>query len=478
MSSSISLAPDQCRRARLARDARFDGRFFVAVVTTGIYCRPICPAKAPLERNVRYFDTAFAAAEAGFRPCLRCRPDSAPGSPAWRGTDTTLRRALRLIDEGALTDGNMTQLAERLGIGERHLRGLFQRRFGVSPKAYALHRQCLFAKQLLHETQLPITEIAFASGFSSVRRFNDTFHSRIGLSPREVRRQQKTHDTLGIELKLSYRPPYAWETLRDFYAQRSIEGLEWVGDNYLGRHFQWGSASGKFTAYFDEPGPNHASSQRHGHHAMRVELTLDDLRQLAPVVANIRRVLDLDADPEVIAAVIEPTIERSATDGLPKPSLVSGLRLPGIWSPFEARIRAILGQQVSIIAARRLTQTLVNALGEPASDGGRHFPTPSAIAQDDLAFLGMPQRRRQTLKDLATAAMNEQDNESISGIGPWTRDYARLRGDSDPDVWLPGDAGVKRALKQLPSVDPESATPWRSYLLLQLWNLDHEHQAR
>src|SRR5690606_25012830 len=181
-------------------------------------CRPICPAKAPLERNVRYFDTAFAAAEAGFRPCLRCRPDSAPGSPAWRGTDTTLRRALRLIDEGALTDGNMTQLAERLGIGERNQRDLYQRRFGVSPKTYALQRQCLFAKQLLHETQLPITGIAFASGFSNVRRFNDTFHSRIGLSPREVRRQQKTHDTLGIELKLSYRPPYAWETLRDFYA--------------------------------------------------------------------------------------------------------------------------------------------------------------------------------------------------------------------------------------------------------------------
>ncbi|ALM51560.1 DNA-3-methyladenine glycosylase 2 family protein [Halomonas huangheensis] len=453
-----SLDPEHCRVARMARDARFDGRFFVAVVTTGIYCRPICPAPAPHERNVRYYASALEAASAGFRPCLRCRPDSAPGSPAWQGTDTTLRRALRLIDEGALSTGNMTQLADRLGIGERHLRGLFQRRFGVSPKAYALHRQCLFAKQLLHQTRLPITQIAFASGFSSVRRFNDTFRQRIGLAPRDIRRQHADNkDTQqSMQLTLSYRPPYAWQTYRNFMRKRAIAGLEWVEENAVGRHFLWAGTSGHFTA--------HHQPQRH---AFRVELALDDLRQLAPVVANIRRILDLDADCELIE-------QHLATNQTHLP-LLNGLRLPGTWSPFEAMIRAVLGQQVSLIAARRLTQQLVNALGQPAPANGRHFPGAEAIAGSDLTFLGMPGRRRQTLIDVARASLEgNHDFLNVSGIGPWTRDYARLRGDSNPDVWLTGDAGLRRALKQWPDLDAEQAAPWRSYLLMQLWSLEDE----
>ncbi|MBB3231332.1 DNA-3-methyladenine glycosylase 2 family protein [Halomonas stenophila] len=446
----------QCRQARLARDARFDGRFVVGVTTTGIYCRPICPATLPHERNVRYFDSALAAAEAGFRPCLRCRPDSAPDSPAWRGTHTTLERALRLIDDGALRDDSLTALCDRLGIGERYLRRLFQQRIGVSPKAYAQHRQCLFAKQLLHQTTLPVTDIAYASGFRSLRRFNDAFRSRIGLAPRDLRRRAGEPGE-GLTLRLAYRPPYAWETLRDFHASRAIEGLEWVGERHYGRCLRWGEARGQFTA-------EHLPDC----HAFRVRLELDDLQALAPVVRRIRRVLDLDAD----TATIEAHLGRA----LPGLRLIEGLRLPGVWSPFEAGVRAILGQQVAIGAARRLVTRLVAALGEPAADGHRHFPTPAAVAGSDLAFLAMPGTRRETLRRFAAwyaggdASNDPAEWTALKGIGPWTANYAALRGTGHPDIWLAGDAGVRRALPRLDGADPASAAPWRSYLTLQLWS--------
>ncbi|RTR06901.1 DNA-3-methyladenine glycosylase 2 family protein [Halomonas nitroreducens] len=446
----------QCRQARLARDARFDGRFFVAVTTTGIYCRPVCPATPPHEHNVRYFPSALAAAEAGYRPCLRCRPDSAPDSPAWRGTHTTLERALRLIDEGALRDDSLAALCDRLGIGERYLRRLFQQRIGVSPKAYAQHRQCLFAKQLLHQTTLPVTDIAYASGFRSLRRFNDAFRSRIGLAPRDLRRRAGEAGE-GLTLHLAYRPPYAWKRLRDFHASRAIEGLEWVGKRHYGRCIRWGETTGRFTA-------EHVP----GRQAFRVRLELDDLKALAPVVRCIRRVLDLDADTA--------TIEAHLTRALPGLALVEGLRLPGVWSPFEAGMRAILGQQVSIVAARRLVTELVAALGEPAGDGCRHFPTPAAVADSDLAFLAMPGARRETLRRFAAwyAGGDASDDPAawtaLKGIGPWTANYAALRGTGHPDIWLAGDAGLRRALPRLDGADPASASPWRSYLTLQLWS--------
>ncbi|MBB3139307.1 DNA-3-methyladenine glycosylase 2 family protein [Halomonas organivorans] len=457
------LDPAQCRQARLARDARFDGRFVVAVTTTGIYCRPICPATPPRETNVRYFDSALAAAEAGFRPCLRCRPDSAPDSPAWRGTRATLERALRLIDDGALRDGPLGALCERLGVGERHLRRLFHEQLGVSPKAYAQHRQCLFAKQLLHQTTLPITDIAYASGFRSLRRFNDAFLNRIGLAPRELRRRAGTPSQAGepLTLWLAYRPPYAWPALRDFHAGRAIPGLEWVGEEHYGRHIRWDAADGRtatgqFTA-------EHVPERQ----AFRVRLELDDLQVLSPVVRRIRRVLDLDADTA--------TIEAHLADAFPTLELVEGLRLPGIWSPFEAGARAILGQQVSTDAARGLVTRLVEALGEPAGNG-YHFPTPAAVAGSALDCLRMPGARKATLKRFSSwYADGEADDEptawtTLKGIGPWTASYAALRGTSHPDVWLAGDAGVRRALPCLHGAAPATAAPWRSYLTLQLWS--------
>lgn len=450
------LEPERCRQARLARDARFDGRFFVAVKSTGIYCRPICPATPPLERNVSYFDSAVAAARAGYRPCLRCRPDSAPDSPAWRGNQTTLERALRLIDEGALQHDSLARLCERLGIGERYLRQLFQQRFGVSPKRYALYRQCLFAKQLLHQTELPVTDVAYASGFRSLRRFNDAFKHQIGLTPRELRREPAISAPT-LTLRLAYRPPYAWQALRDFYLNRRIEGLEWVGERHYGRTITWGEARGHFTA-------EHRPEQHH----FLVTLELDDLRALSPVVRNIRRSLDLDADIQ--------TIEAHLAHSLPGLALVEGLRLPGIWSLFEAGIRAILGQQVSVTAARRLVTTLVEALGESAGDRGHYFPTPERIAQDELAFLKLPGARRDTLRRFAEwYATNDNAHDpaawtALKGIGPWTADYAAMRGAGYPDIWLGGDLGVKKALDELNGADPAAASPWRSYLTFQLWS--------
>ncbi|WP_081696333.1 DNA-3-methyladenine glycosylase 2 family protein [Litchfieldella anticariensis] len=455
------LDPDLCRQARLSRDARFDGRFFIAVKTTGIYCRPICPATPPKESNVVYFDSAVAAAQAGFRPCLRCRPDSAPDSPAWRGTQTTLERALRLIDEGALQEGSLSCLCERLGIGERYLRRLFQQRFGVAPKAYALYRQCLFAKQLLHQTTLPVTDIAYASGFRSLRRFNDAFKAQIGLTPREVRRES-TERSPELILRLAYRPPYAWESLRDFFISRHIEGLEWVDERHYGRCIAWGEARGHFTA-----------EHRPDRHDFLVRLELDDLRMLSPVVRRIRRLLDLDADTSVI--------ETHLTQALPGLPLIEGLRLPGVWSLFEAGIRAILGQQVTVAAARRLVTTLVATLGEPACESeGQvryHFPTPSQIAGSDLTFLKMPESRRETLRRFASFYRQQADSAdepstwtALKGIGQWTADYATMRGAGDPDIWLAGDLGVKKALPSLNSHDPAGAAPWRSYLTLQLWS--------
>ncbi|WP_336296574.1 MULTISPECIES: DNA-3-methyladenine glycosylase 2 family protein [Chromohalobacter] len=451
------LDPDRCRVARLSRDVRFDGRFFVGVTTTGIYCRPICPARPPRDDNVRYFPSAVSAAQAGFRPCLRCRPDSAPESPAWHGNHTTLRRALRLIDEGALSQASLGALCDRLGIGERYLRLLFKQHLGVSPKAYALHRQCLFAKQLLHQSALPVADIAYASGFTSLRRFNDAFRRQVGHAPRELRRTPRPPSE-NLTLTLAYRPPYAWEWLRDFLAVRRIDKLEWGDAHRYGRYIQWGSARGHFTA-------EHMPDQ----HCFRVTLNLDDLGALSPVVRNIRRVLDLDAD----TALIEAQLQKTLPETFP---LVEGLRLPGLWSPFEAGIRAVLGQQVSISAARGHTTNLVEALGEPTAEGGRHFPTAAQVADSDLTFLRMPQARRDCLRGLAHAACEQcLDDDprcwtALKGIGPWSADYAALRGTSHPDIWLGGDLGVKRALTSLDAIEPDLAAPWRSYLTLQLWS--------
>lgn len=449
---------DIYQRARLSRDARFDGQFFVAVTSTGIFCRNICPAPAPKEQHVQYYPSAVMALAAGFRPCLRCRPDSAPGSPAWRGTDATVKRAISLIQQGALQQACLPQLAARLGVSERYLRQLFTAELGIAPKRYALLQQLLLAKQLLQSSALPISSVALASGFQSIRSFNAQCKAVLKLTPGEIRRRQQAPSST-IELYLCYRPPYAWQPLRDFLRQRQIPELEWSGEDHYGRTFRYQQAVGAFTLY-------HQPQQ----HRFRLELQLDQLSLLQPVLQNIRRIFDLDVDITHVEQDLAPQLAQLS-------SAVSGLRLPGLWSPFEAGVRAILGQQVTIRAAHQLVQQLVLHLGEQHA-GQRLFPTAQAIADSELRFLKMPQARRETLRSFSRYMQQSEQAEDIDawqtlkGIGPWTCQYARMRGLSDPDIWLAGDAGVKNALKQSAiSFSADAGRPWRSYLTLQLWQL-------
>lgn len=458
------MDPETCRRARLARDPRFDGRFFIAVKTTGIYCRPICPAPTAKEENVTYFDSAIEAANQGYRPCLRCRPDSAPSSFAWKGTDTTLERALRLIDNGALIDGTVTELSDQLGIGPRYLNKLFQARLGTSPKQYAQYQQLLFAKSLLQQTRLPVAEVALAAGFGSVRRFNDCFVRSLQLTPSELRRRSGGSASAGLNLFLSYRPPYDWDALRGFLHSRLIPDLEWCGTERYGRTFHWPSADGgalhgRFTA-----------RHRPKRCGFEVSVALDRPGPLLPIVCNIRRLLDLDAD---IAHIDEQLAQLPALANRLRP----GLRLPGIWDPFEAGVRAILGQQVSVAAARGLVTTLVHRIGPELGDQ-RRFPSAKEMAGARLDFLKMPGSRRDTLKRFSefyaeqNRAPDPDQWQALKGIGPWTVSYARMRGLSDSDIWLGTDLGVQRTLEREGlTLDPQAASPWRSYLTFQLWNL-------
>ena len=452
------LSLDTCQKARQSRDPRFDGRFFIAVKTTGIYCRTVCPATLPKEINVEYFENALQAANAGYRPCLRCKPDSAPGSPAWLGSGATLNRALRLIDQGALHSGSIMMLASRLGISERYLRKLFNEHIGVPPKAYSLYQQCLFAKTLLHQTGLPVTEIALASGFESIRRFNDCFKQQLKLTPTQLRKQSQKLSAK-LELRLSYRPPFNWVKMQQFLSARLIPKLEWIGDDYYGRSFIHQGIKGHFTAYHQDQ-----------KHQFKIHIVLEDNQVLKSVINNIRRILDLDTD----LLKIEHDLAQALND---ETLITKGLRLPGIWDTFESGIRAILGQQISVTAAKNLVSQLVETLGHTDSDGVRYFPTPKAVLCSDLAFFKMPERRKETIMRYAKfwvehpiEAQNPDNWLTLKGIGPWTVNYAKMRGNSDPDIFLGTDLGIIKALNNTQLFNPDDAAPWRSYLTFQLWS--------
>ena len=453
------LSASICQQARLARDARFDGLFFTAVSSTGIYCRPICPARAPAEQHVSYYFSAAAASAAGFRPCLRCRPDSAPGSAAWQGTQTTLQRALRLIDEGALQHHTQEQLSQRLGISERYLRKLFQQQLGVAPKQYALMQQVLFAKKLLHETTLPVATVAFQSGFNSLRRFNDAFKQQLQLTPASIRRHRSAAGDV-TELELSYRPPLAWQHMLDFWQLRTLHGIDWVDGNSYGRTFSWQQQAG----WFDIT-PRTDNS-------LTLKLHWPGKQGLFHLVQHLRRLLDLDAN----MLQIEQQLQRHP---LFTGKIINGLRIPGVWDSWEAGVRAVLGQQVSVAGARTQLNRLVETLGQAVAGDKKLFPSPAAVAQSDLQMIKVPQARRDTLKALATFVLQQPDAtpeqwQHIKGIGPWTISYARLRGLSDSDVWLGGDLGVQKALAKnagtgSSALEHNGLAPWRSYATFQLW---------
>ncbi|GAA0854677.1 DNA-3-methyladenine glycosylase 2 family protein [Aliiglaciecola litoralis] len=450
------------QQARKARDARFDGQFFVAVKSTGIFCRPICPAPSPKEENVEYFSLAPLAMQAGYRPCLRCRPDSAPGSFAWKGVDTTVERAIKLL---RIHPGlKVCEICEKLGVSDRYLRALFTRKLGIAPKQFRIFEQLLFAKQLLHQSKLSVEDVAQASGFSSARRLQDNLKTGLQLTPTQIRKNAMTRSEplIGssagtLHIQLSFRAPYDWQRLRGFLAMRAIAGIEEVSETFYARHFSLDKVSGYFKATFNQ-----------AKQCFDVQLQIAELSHIQAVVQHIRRVLDLDADPHVIHQGLLST-------GLDSKALVSGLRIPGIWSTFEAGCRAILGQQISVKAAINLVTALAHQLGEK-HQGKLIFPTAEAVAGSDLAFLKMPSKRRDSLRAFGAYCAQHPDVStlddwlSIKGIGPWTVAYAKMRGQSDPDIWLDTDLVIKKQIQQN-QLNPAAAQPWRSYLTFQLWSM-------
>ncbi len=478
----MDLDHDACYRAVKLRDARFDGRFFTAVKTTGIYCRPVCPARTPKSANVTFYPTAAAAQEAGFRPCLRCRPETAPDMPAWRGTSTTVTRGLALIELGALDEGHVEALAERLGLGERQLRRLFRQHLGASPIGVAQTRRVLLAKQLIHETHLPMTQIAFASGFGSIRRFNETFHDLFGRPPGELRRLSGPEVTLErseFSLLLRYKPPYDWPAMLKFLERRAIPGVERVARGVYSRTIALDGVQGRISV---QPG---------GAHALRASIRISRLATLPNIIARLRRQFDLAADPLSIAAHL-------GTDPVLAPlvKMRPGLRVPGAWDGFELAMRAVLGQQIRVAAAIGLAGRLVAAYGEPLAEPDGNlthvFPTPQALAEADLATLGMPRSRAATLSGVAAAALANPDLfgahcdldqaierlRGIRGVGEWTAQYIALRQLREPDAFPAADIGLMRALVdargQRPSAPEllaraEPWRPWRAYAAQHLW---------
>jgi AraC family transcriptional regulator of adaptative response / DNA-3-methyladenine glycosylase II len=474
----VELNREIYRAARLARDPRFDGKFFVAVRTTSVFCRPVCPARSPKEENIDYYPSAAAALEAGFRPCLRCRPESW-GTPAWDGTTTTVIRALRLIDEGGLESGGVDALADRLGIGSRHLRRLFLQHLGATPIAVAQAERLLSAKKLIDETTLPLTAIAIASRYGSIRRFNAAFRATYGRSPRELRRGSKRPSNSGsCTLQFRYRPPYDYDALLHFLAKRAIAGVEYISGDIYRRSIVLDGQPGWLEV---KPCAGHALT-------LRVELV--GPARLLHVVARVRRIFDLDADPLAVHSSLkrDPLLARLV-------KARPGLRVPGAWDGFELGVRAILGQQVSVAGASTLTARLAAKFGHPVPfqvDGlACTFPTADELADADLS-IGIPASRADAIREFARAVVSEalvfdggQDATAfaarlcaIRGLGPWTAQYIGMRALSDPDAFPAGDLVLLRAtgMKTTAQLErhAERWRPWRAYAAMQIWQGVHD----
>jgi AraC family transcriptional regulator of adaptative response / DNA-3-methyladenine glycosylase II len=470
-----------CSRARLSRDARFDGKFFIGVLGSGVYCRPICPAPTAKEKNVRYFVSAAAAAEAGFRPCLRCRPESSPGTPAWLGTSNTVSRALRLIGESGLEDGGVEVLAERMGVGSRHLRRLFLRHLGATPTAVARTRRLHFAKKLIDETTLPMSQIALASGFGSVRRFNAGIREVYHRTPTQIRRlarQTSIQPQNQYLFRLRFRPPYDWPGMLAFLAPRATPGVESVELGLYRRSISLGGSDG----YFEVSLANE--------NTLAVRVQFGDPRSLYGIIERVRAMFDLTADWSAIAPSLrtDPVLRRRV-------EATPGLRVPGCWNAFELATRAILGQQISVRAATMLAGRIVKAFGKPVSATGNitHlFPEPDVLAEADIASVGLPRARAETIRTFARAVRDGRftfegvvDMEAflarlcaIPGIGEWTAQYVAMRALGEPDAFPADDLGLQRALDSSSARElvrrAEAWRPWRAYAAMYLWTIAGE----
>jgi AraC family transcriptional regulator, regulatory protein of adaptative response / DNA-3-methyladenine glycosylase II len=469
-----------CFRAMASRDRRFDGRFVAAVRTTRVYCRPGCPAPLPKPRNVVFFAHAAAAEAAGFRPCRRCRPELSPEVRTCPDTSKTVTRAVRLIAEGALDgDGRLESLGARLGMGGRHLRRLFAKHLGASPIAVAQTRRIHFARRLLDETALSITDVALGSGFSSIRRFNDLFRRTFLMSPSDARSTRRKRESGDVRLRLPYMPPYDWHSMMTFLHERAIPGVEAVDGDAYRRSIEIAGAAAGFE--ISPIGDEHSLSLR-----LLATFPVDLLR----IVERVRRLFDVDCDPAQIA-------QHLGRDG--RLAVIvrkhPGLRLPGAWDPFEMAVRAILGQQVSVRAASTLAGRLVRAFGDPVAvelRGITHqFPSAARLADADLSRIGVPGVRAQAIRSLARAIADkslaldgsrELDASvagltGLPGIGPWTAQYIAMRALGEPDALPAGDLGVRKALARNGCRPSHAdivrlAEPWRpfrAYAVMYLW---------
>ena len=478
----MTLDPEICWRAWTTRDARFVGRFVMAVTSTHIYCRPGCPARLPARRNVRFYATPAAAESAGFRACLRCRPDRAPGAPAANGTAATVTRALRLIDEGALADGSLETLAARLGVTSRWLRELFERHVGAAPLDVARTRKAHLARKLIEETALPLEDVAAAAGYGSARRLRSAMQETFERAPSAMRRGPSTASDGALELRLAARTPFDPAPLLGFFAARAVHGVEEVRDGVYRRAF----------ALEGEPA---TLEVRMLPDAVLLRLPPRAAAALPRVVARVSRMFDLDADVDAIAQWLakDPRLARSLRGRV--------VRVPGAFDAFEAGVRAMLGQQVSVAAARTLAGRLAQAAGAPLAMRARAaggsgalthvFPTPAAVAAAPLEKLGLTRARAAALRNFAAVvadgsldlgAFRGLDDaveklSALPGIGDWTAQYLAMRALGEPDAFPAGDLGVRQALARagrLPSerevrARAERWRPWRAYAVLALW---------
>ncbi|QSR27383.1 AraC family transcriptional regulator [Nocardioides aromaticivorans] len=482
---AAQLEFDRCYTAVQSRDRRFDGVFYTAVRTTGIYCRPSCPARTPAPANVTFHRTAAAAQGAGYRACKRCLPDATPGSPDWNVAATVAGRAMRLISDGVVDREGVEGLATRLGYTSRHLSRLLTAELGAGPLALARTQRAQTARALVESTDLTLTDVAFAAGFSSVRQFNDTMQEVYAASPSELRGRRASSGASagGIQLRIAVRTPFRGSALLRFLADRAIPGIEVAEVDADG--------SGWYARTLDLPhGPGTARVELAdvagaGTSYVPLRLALEDLRDTAAAVARMRVLLDADADPVAVDAHLgaDPALA-------PLVEARPGLRVPGHVAGSEIAVRAVLGQQVTVVAARTAAARLVASHGRPVTttvDGLTHlFPDAATVAAMDPTDFRMPRARGRALIGLAAALADgdlvldrgpdrgevRERLLALPGIGPWTADYIALRALGHPDIWLPTDVGVRNGLAALPAgaaADPATWAPWRSYALLHLW---------
>ena len=478
----MKLDPDTCYRAVASHDRRFDGRFFVGVSSTGVYCRPVCAVRTPRRENCSFYETAAAAEKHGYRPCLRCRPELAPGHGLADISGRLAQAAATLIDEGFMADGGVAQLAARIGVTERHLRRLFDAEFGVSVLEYAQTQRLLLAKRLLTDTAMPVTEVAHAAGFGSVRRFNDVLKTRYGLTPLAMRKRAADGMADRLVFELGYRPPYAWDALMGFLGTRAVEGVEHLhGDAYLR------------TIAVESAGRLHAGWVRIEHvprrSVLRVTLSASLAHAIPQALGKVRRLCDLGCRPDVVDRHLGELAD-AEQGGVP------GIRLPGTFDGLEIAVRAIVGQLISVVHARRILARLVAIAGEPlpaeaaAAPLTRAFPSAAALAalsDDAYREAGVPPGKIRAIRALAAQVASHAlqldpqapPEETVAalralpGIGDWTAQYIAMRALGWPDAFPATDYALRKVLG-VESTREASAlaarwAPWRAYAAIHLW---------